>query len=276
MDMEGLNPEQREAVLATDGPVLIFAGAGSGKTRVLVHRIAHLIKSRGISPWNILAVTFTNKAAGEMRERVERLLGMRADEVWISTFHSAGVRILRRFATSLGYGPNFVIYDDTDQLSLIKQCLEELQLNPKIFNPRAVQTRIDAAKNELVGPEGFSAEDFFGERVAKVYALYAKKLKESNAVDFGDLLVLPVRLFESNPQALAEYQRRLHYVMVDEYQDTNHAQYRLIQLLAGERKNLCVVGDDDQSIYRWRGADIRNILDFEKDFPVTKVSKLEQ
>jgi DNA helicase-2/ATP-dependent DNA helicase PcrA len=276
IDLEKLNPRQREAILHTEGPLLIFAGAGSGKTRVLVHRIAHLVRNRGVQPWQIFAVTFTNKAAGEMRERVEDLLGTRADEVWLSTFHSAGVRILRRHITRLGYGPQFVIYDDTDQLTLIKDCLGELQINPKIFNPRAVQSRIDAAKNELVGPEAFSADDFFGERVAKIYELYAKKLKDNNAVDFGDLLVLPVRIFEAHPEVLAEYHRRLHYLMVDEYQDTNHAQYRLIRLLAGERKNLCVVGDDDQSIYRWRGADVRNILDFEKDFPETKVVKLEQ
>jgi len=276
MNLDHLNPEQREAVLCTEGPLLIFAGAGSGKTRVLVHRIAHLVQDCGVSPWQIFAVTFTNKAAGEMRERIERLLGHHAQDLWISTFHSAGVRILRRHIQKLGYGPAFVIYDDSDQMTLIKKCLEELSINPKIFNPRMVQSRIDAAKNELVGPDKFSSDDFIGERVAKIYELYSKKLKENNAVDFGDLLLLPVKLFEEHPQVLAEYQNRLRYLMVDEYQDTNHAQYRLVSLLAGERRNLCVVGDDDQSIYRWRGADIRNILEFEKDFPNTRVIKLEQ
>lgn len=274
--LQNLNEPQREAVTCTEGPLLIFAGAGSGKTRVLVHRIAYLIREKGVSPWQIFAVTFTNKAAGEMRERISHLLNLRADELWISTFHSAGVRILRRHIQKLDYGPNFVIYDDNDQLSLLKECLEELKMNPKIFHPRAVQSRIDAAKNELVEAKDFSSDDFFGEHVAKVYTLYSEKLRKNNAVDFGDLLLLPVRLFERHPQVLAEYQHRLHYLMVDEYQDTNHAQYRLIQLLASARGNLCVVGDDDQSIYRWRGADVRNILEFEKDFPNTRVVKLEQ
>lgn len=276
MNLDKLNPQQREAVLTVDGPLLLFAGAGSGKTRVLVHRIAHLIHERRVSPWNIFAVTFTNKAAGEMKERVAGLLGQRADDTWISTFHSAGVRILRKHATRLDYGESFVIYDDGDQMTLIKECLEELKLNPKIFNPRAVESRIDAAKNELVDPADYPVDDFFNEQVARVYELYAKKLKSNNAVDFGDLLLLPVKLFERHPEVLQAYRDRLHYLMVDEYQDTNRAQYRLIQLLAGDRQNLCVVGDDDQSIYRWRGADVRNILDFEKDFPSATVIKLEQ
>ncbi len=276
MNLSHLNPEQREAVLCTEGPLLLFAGAGSGKTRVLVHRIAHLIREKRVSPWNVFAVTFTNKAAGEMKERVGGLLGQRADDTWISTFHSAGVRILRQHANRLDYGQSFVIYDDSDQMSLIKDCLEELHLNPKIFAPRAVETRIDAAKNELIEPDDYPSDDFFNEQVAKVYKLYAKKLKDNNAVDFGDLLLLPVRLFERHPEVLRAYRERLQYLMVDEYQDTNHAQYRLIKLLAGERRNLCVVGDDDQSIYRWRGADVRNILDFEKDFPNSTVIKLEQ
>ncbi len=276
MNLSHLNPQQREAVLTVDGPLLLFAGAGSGKTRVLVHRIAHLIREKRVSPWNIFAVTFTNKAAGEMKERVAGLLGQRADDTWISTFHSAGVRILRKHANRLDYGESFVIYDDGDQMTLIKECLEELKLNPKIFNPRAVESRIDAAKNELIEPADYPVDDFFNEQVARVYELYAKKLKANNAVDFGDLLLLPVKLFEGHPEVLRAYRDRLHYLMVDEYQDTNRAQYRLIQLLAGERQNLCVVGDDDQSIYRWRGADVRNILDFEKDFPEATVIKLEQ
>lgn len=276
MSQNLLNKRQQEAVEWADGPLLIFAGAGSGKTRVLVHRMAYLIHEKGVSPWQIFAVTFTNKAAGEMKERISGLIRGRVDDLWISTFHSSGVKILRRHGDKLEYGPNFVIYDDGDQLTLIKRCLDELQINPKIFTPRAVQSRIDGAKNELVEPKDFPTGDFFNERVAAVYELYNRRLKENNAMDFGDLLLLPVKLFENHPQVLAEYSHRLHYLMVDEYQDTNHAQYRLIRLLAQERQNLCVVGDDDQSIYRWRGADIRNILEFEKDFPNAKVIKLEQ
>ncbi len=274
--MNSLNDKQLEAVETTEGPLLIFAGAGSGKTRVLVHRIAHLIHQKKVSPWNIFAVTFTNKAAGEMKDRVAALIPERSEDLWISTFHSAGVRILRRHIEKLHYGPTFVIYDDNDQLRLIKECLEELKLNPKIFHPRAIQTRIDSAKNELIEPTGYPTGDFFNERVASVYELYQNKLKKNNALDFGDLLLLPVKLFQDHPAVLGEYHRLLPYLMVDEYQDTNHAQYRLIKLLAGERRNLCVVGDDDQAIYRWRGADVRNILEFEKDFPDVKVVKLEQ
>lgn len=276
MKLDELNEPQRQAVLTTDGPLLIFAGAGSGKTRVLVHRMAHLLAEKGVSPWQIFAVTFTNKAAGEMKERVGQLIGGRADDLWISTFHSAGVRILRRHAERLDYGPNFVIYDDSDQMSLLKRCLEELDINPKIFHPRAVQSRIDNAKNELIEPRDFPTGDFFNERVAQVYELYQRRLKENNAMDFGDLLVLPVRLFENFPEVLDEYTRRLRYFMVDEYQDTNHAQYRLMKLLAAPSRNLCVVGDDDQSIYRWRGADVRNILEFGQDFTDARIVKLEQ
>jgi ATP-dependent DNA helicase UvrD/PcrA len=276
--LENLNDPQREAVLHTEGPLLIFAGAGSGKTRVLTHRIAHLIQQKGVSPWNILAVTFTNKAAGEMKERVGRLLGGRADDVWISTFHSAGLRILRKHPEKVGLGPYFTIMDDDDQLSLIKDALEALQLNPKIFHPKAIAGRINQAKNELISAEDYatSADDFFEERTAQVYSWYAEALKKNNSVDFGDLLLLPVQLFERHPEILKTYQGRLHYLLVDEYQDTNHAQYRLLKLLSEARQNLCVVGDDDQSIYRWRGANIRNILDFELDFPAARVVKLEQ
>jgi len=276
MNLERLNPKQKEAVLATEGPLLIFAGAGSGKTRVLVYRMAHLIHDKGVPPWQIFAVTFTNKAAGEMKERVADLIDERADDLWISTFHSAGVRILRRHIERLNYGKNFVIYDDSDQITLIKRCLEELAINPKIFHPRAIQSKIDGAKNEIIEAEDFPTGDFFSERVAEVYKLYSQRLRENNALDFGDLLVLPVKLFESFPEILAEYTHRLHYLMVDEYQDTNHAQYRLIKLLTAQRQNLCVVGDDDQSIYRWRGADIRNILEFHEDFPQARIIKLEQ
>ncbi|MDX1386834.1 MAG: UvrD-helicase domain-containing protein [bacterium] len=276
MDFHHLNDRQKEAVLTTDGPLLIFAGAGSGKTRVLVHRIAHLLHEKKAQPWQIFAVTFTNKAAGEMRERVSEILSRRSDELWISTFHSAGVRVLRRHIERLGYGPTFAIYDDSDQIALLKQCMDELQVNAKIFHPRAVQSRIDSAKNELIDPHDFPTEDFFSERVAQIYELYNRRLRENNALDFGDLLVLPVKLFESFPEVLKDYTDRIRYFMVDEYQDTNHAHYRLIQLLAGPSQNLCVVGDDDQSIYRWRGADVRNILEFEKDFSQARVVKLEQ
>ncbi|MCB1215128.1 MAG: UvrD-helicase domain-containing protein [Deltaproteobacteria bacterium] len=276
MDLSTLNPKQQEAVTTTEGPLLIFAGAGSGKTRVLVHRMAYLIQERGVKPWQIFAVTFTNKAAGEMKERVGQLLGQRADSLWISTFHSAGVKILRAHIERLKMSPNFVIFDDSEQQTLIKNCLQELDLNPKIFNPRSMGSKIDGAKNELITPEEFPTDDFMGERVAKVYALYQKKLEENNALDFGDLLMKTVKLFEENPDVLKLYTDRFHYLMVDEYQDTNHAQYRLVKLLASDRGNLCVVGDDDQSIYRWRGADVRNILDFHQDFPAAQVIKLEQ
>jgi DNA helicase-2/ATP-dependent DNA helicase PcrA len=276
--LENLNPPQREAVLHTQGPLLIFAGAGSGKTRVLVHRIANLIQNHGVSPWNIFAVTFTNKAAGEMRERIGRLLGSRADDVWISTFHSAGVRILRKHAEQAGLGPFFTIFDDADQLSLIKEALEALNLNIKLFHPKAMAARINQAKNELVTAEEYAlaAKDFFEEKTALVYSWYQEALTKNNAVDFGDLLLLPVHLFEKNQEILRLYQNRLRYLLVDEYQDTNHAQYRLIKLLSEAHQNLCVVGDDDQSIYRWRGANLRNILDFELDFPSATVIKLEQ
>ncbi|MFO1520289.1 MAG: DNA helicase PcrA [bacterium] len=276
--LDKLNPPQKEAVLHTEGPLLIFAGAGSGKTRVLTHRMAHLIQNHRVSPWNIFAVTFTNKAAGEMKERVGKLMGGRADDVWISTFHSAGLRILRRHPEKIGLGPFFTIMDDDDQFSLIKDALEALQLNPKMFHPKSIAGRINQAKNELIGAEEYAAtaDDFFEERTAQVYAWYAEALKKNNSVDFGDLLLLPVKLFEQNPEILKMYQDRLRYILVDEYQDTNHAQYRFLKLLSESHQNLCVVGDDDQSIYRWRGANIRNILDFELDFPAATVIKLEQ
>ncbi len=276
--LDKLNPPQREAVLHSEGPLLIFAGAGSGKTRVLTHRIAHLIQNCGVSPWSIFAVTFTNKAAGEMKERISKLLGARADDVWISTFHSAGVKILRRHPEKAGLGPFFTIFDDSDQMTLIKEALDVLQINPKLFNPRAIAGKINAAKNELItaGEFALQATDFFDEKVAKVYVWYQEALHKNNAVDFGDLLLLPVKMFEQHPEILKLYQDRLKYFLVDEYQDTNHAQYQLMKLLSQTSQNLCVVGDDDQSIYRWRGADIQNILDFEVDFPAAKVIKLEQ
>ena len=273
-----LNPEQLKAVMTTDGPLLILAGAGSGKTRVLTHRIAYIISEKGIQPRNILAVTFTNKAAGEMRERVKHILGAVGDRVWVSTFHSACVRILRNNITKLGYGENFVIYDDREQLGVIKGAMAALNINEKLFAPKAIAGRIDQAKNHLLNASSYAAmaKDFFSERAAKVYAAYEEAMRKNNALDFNDLIMLTVRLFNEHPDILKSYQEQLRYIMVDEYQDTNHAQYKLIKMLASGHRNLCVVGDDDQSIYAWRGADISNILDFEKDYKDAVVIRLEQ
>jgi DNA helicase II / ATP-dependent DNA helicase PcrA len=273
--LHNLNPPQREAVLHDEGPLLILAGAGSGKTRVLVHRIARLIRERGVHPRQILAVTFTNKAAGEMRERVEKLLGG-GETPLISTFHSTCARILRREIQHLGYEGNFAIYDDRDSEKLLKEIVAELNLDEKRFPAKVFASAIDDLKNAGRLPQDVSSGDFFMEKVARVYSAYQERLKRCNALDFGDLLLLTVRLFETMPEVLERYRERYQWLLVDEYQDTNPIQYRLIRLLAGARKNLCVVGDDDQSIYRWRGADLRNILDFEKDFAGVKVVKLEQ
>lgn len=273
--LQTLNPRQRDAVLHGEGPLLILAGAGSGKTRVIVHRIAHLIREHGVPPWQILAVTFTNKAAAEMRERVERLLA--GDEApLIATFHATCVRILRREIHHLGYAANFAIYDDKDGERLLKEIVREENLDEKKFSPRMFAAAIDECKNAGTGPGDVPTGDPLGEKIARVYATYQKRLQLCNALDFGDLIMLTVRLFEEYPQVLERYRDRYRWILVDEYQDTNPIQYRLVRLLAGERRNLCVVGDDDQSIYRWRGADIRNILDFEKDFPGVTVVKLEQ
>jgi ATP-dependent DNA helicase UvrD/PcrA len=273
-----LNPAQREAVLTTEGPLLVVAGAGSGKTRVLTYRVAHLISACGVQPNEILAITFTNKAAGEMRERLEGLLGPLARAIWILTFHAACGRILRREAPRLGYKTNFTIYDQADQVRLTKQCLEELDRDPKRFVPGGIHAQISSAKNQLIGPEEYLSRvaSFYDQTVADVYRLYQKRLHDSNAVDFDDLLMLTVEVLERFPEALARWQKAFRYVLVDEYQDTNHAQYRLLQLLAGKHRNLMVVGDPDQSIYAFRGADIRNILEFERDFPETRVIPLEQ
>jgi DNA helicase II / ATP-dependent DNA helicase PcrA len=273
--LHNLNPPQREAVLHDEGPLLILAGAGSGKTRVIVHRIARLIREKGVDPRLILAVTFTNKAAGEMRERVEKLLGG-GETPLISTFHSACARILRREIHQLGYDGNFAIYDDRDSEKLLKEIVAELNLDEKRFPAKMFASAIDDLKNAGRLPDDVLSGDFFMEKVARVYSAYQGRLKKCNALDFGDLVLLTVRLFETVPQVLERYRERYQWLLVDEYQDTNPIQYRLIRLLAGTRKNLCVVGDDDQSIYRWRGADIRNILDFEKDFSGVKVVKLEQ
>ena len=273
-----LNPAQREAVLTTEGPLLVIAGAGSGKTRVLTHRVAHLLATQGVKPNEILAITFTNKAAGEMRERLERMLGHVARAIWILTFHSACGRILRREAQRLGYRSTFTIYDQADQVRLVKQCLEELERDPKRFTPRGIHSVISREKNNLVGPVQFRerVSSFYDQTVADVYELYQRRLFASNAVDFDDLLYLTVDVLERFPEALERWRKAFRYILVDEYQDTNHAQYRLLQLLASEHRNLCAVGDPDQSIYAFRGADIRNILDFERDFPGTQTIALEQ
>jgi DNA helicase-2/ATP-dependent DNA helicase PcrA len=273
-----LNPAQREAVLATEGPVLVVAGAGSGKTRVLTHRIAHLVSACGVKPQEILAITFTNKAAGEMRERLEGILGDVAPRMWVMTFHAACGRILRREAPRLGYRSNFTIYDQADQVRVVKQCLEELERDPKRFVPRGIHAQISMAKNQLVGPDEYKARvaSFYDQTVADAYALYQRRLHSSNAVDFDDLLMLTVEVFERFPEALSRWQKAFRYVLVDEYQDTNHAQYRLLQLLAGKHRNVFAVGDPDQSIYAFRGADIRNILEFERDFGGGRLIALEQ
>ncbi len=274
-----LNPMQKEAVLHMEGPLLVLAGAGSGKTRVLTHRIAYLIEEKSINPWNILAITFTNKAAGEMRERVDRLVGFGADSIWVSTFHSSCVRILRRHIESLGYSTNFTIYDSDDQRTLMRQVLKSLDLDPKIYKDRAMLGLISTAKNELVTAEEFklnAAGDFRQKKAAEVYKEYQKQLKKNNALDFDDLIMKTVQLFQNNSEILDYYHERFKYIMVDEYQDTNTAQFKLVSLLAGKYRNLCVVGDDDQSIYKFRGANIENILNFEKAYPGAKVIKLEQ
>lgn len=274
-----LNNEQAEAVLQTEGPVLILAGAGSGKTRVLTYRIAYLIEEKSVYPSNILAITFTNKAAREMKDRVGKLIG-NVDNMWISTFHSACTRILRKNVESLrDYKKNFVIYDSKDQEALVKECLKELNLNEKNFPFRAVSAEISKAKDMLMTPDKYydrNMHDIKKRKFADIYRLYQKKLQKNNALDFDDILFKTVELFELNPDILQYYQNKFKYIMVDEYQDTNFCQYTLVRLLAKQHRNLCVVGDDDQSIYSWRGADIGNILNFEKDFPGAKVVKLEQ
>ena len=273
-----LNTPQADAAQHYAGPLLILAGAGSGKTRVLTYRIANLIGEAGVSPYNILAITFTNKAANEMKARVDALIGQKADKMWICTFHSACVRILRMEIKALGYDSNFVIYDSADQLTLIKQCLKELNIDDKRFPPRAIASGISQAKNRLQGVRAYDdqAYDYFQQTVARVYRLYQIKLKTNNALDFDDLIMHTVNLFQNNSDILEHYQERFRYILVDEYQDTNHAQYRLINLLAQKYKNVCVVGDDDQSVYNFRGADIKNILDFERDYSMSKVVRLEQ
>ncbi len=279
MNIDDLNKEQKNAVMHTEGPLLIFAGAGSGKTRVLTYRIAYLIEDKGVHPSNILAITFTNKAAKEMKDRAMALLKTPYD-MWISTFHSACAKILRiESEFLLNYKKNFIIFDTYDQEKAIKECLKELNYNDKNFPPREMLSSISKAKDQLLDPIKFAdryGNDFRLKKVSNIYELYQKKLKANNAMDFDDILFNTVKLLENNENILRKYQNKFKYIMVDEYQDTNNCQYKLINLLAREHGNLCVVGDDDQSIYEWRGADIRNILNFEKDFPDTKVIKLEQ
>src|SRR6266516_4556686 len=273
-----LNPAQREVVVTTEGPLLVVAGAGSGKTRVLTHRVAHLLAAAGAKPNEILAITFTNKAAQEMRGRIEAMLGPVARAIWILTFHAACGRILRREAPRLGYRSNFTIYDQADQIRLVKQCLEELERDPKRFTPRGIHEQISSAKNLLVGPEEYAkrVSSFYDQTVAEVYDLYQRRLFASNAVDFDDMLMLTVRVLERFPEARQKWQEAFRYVLVDEYQDTNHAQYRLLQLLAEKHRNLFVVGDPDQSVYSFRSADIRNVLEFEQDFAGAVTYTLDQ
>ena len=274
-----LNKPQKEAVFHTEGPLLILAGAGSGKTRVLTHRIAYLIEEKGVNPWNILAITFTNKAAEEMRQRVDSLVGIGAESIWVSTFHSMCVRILRRYIDRLGYDNRFTIYDTDDQKTLMKEVCRKTDIDTKRFKERMLLSVISSAKNEMILPEEFELNaggDFVQLKIAKVYKEYEAQMRANNALDFDDLLVKTVQLLETQPDVRENYQERFRYIMVDEYQDTNTVQFRLVSLLAGKYRNLCVVGDDDQSIYKFRGANIRNNLDFEKEFSDAKVIKLEQ
>ncbi|HEY3425931.1 MAG TPA: UvrD-helicase domain-containing protein, partial [Negativicutes bacterium] len=276
--LEGLNPAQLEAATHIDGPLLIMAGAGSGKTKVLTCRIAYLLE-QGVAPYHILAITFTNKAAAEMKERVHNIVGPRAKDIWLSTFHAFCARFLRMEIEQLdGYKRNFVIYDTSDSQALIKSCLKQLNLDDKQYTPNSIQSTISTAKNALTGPFEYArtAENFYVQKVAELYKLYQQKLRENNALDFDDLLMLSVRLLENNTDVLEKYQEKFKYILIDEYQDTNRAQYLLARMLADKSHNLCVVGDADQSIYAWRGADIRNIMDFEDDYPEAKVIVLEQ
>ena len=278
IDLNALNPEQRAAVQRTEGPLLVLAGAGSGKTRVLTYRAAYLME-KGVPPWKILAITFTNKAAREMADRVHRLAGAQAEEAWISTFHSCCARILRRDIDKLGYKPQFAIYDEDDRMTVIKSVAKELKLSDKEFPPKQIRAVISDAKNRMLTPAEWlkeSGADFRSKKLCEAYELYEKSLKANNALDFDDLLIKTLELFSEHPPVLNYYRNRFDYILVDEYQDTNAAQYMFVRLVAGDKRNLCVVGDDDQSIYGWRGADLRNILDFEQDFPDCGVVKLER
>ena len=277
--IEGLNNKQKEAVLQTEGPCLVIAGAGSGKTKVLTHKIAYLIAEKNIAPWNILAITFTNKAANEMKERIEKLVGDVAKDIWMGTFHSICVRILRKYIDRIGFDSSFLIFDTTDQRTLVKECLKALNIDDKMFTDRSVLAEISNAKNEMLEPNAYSvkyASDFRKAKIGEIYALYQKRLKENNAIDFDDIINYTIKILTENPDALEYYTEKFKYVLVDEYQDTNKAQFTLVTILASRYGNITVVGDNDQGIYSFRGADISNILNFEKDFPGTKIIKLEQ
>ncbi len=276
--INGLNDKQKEAVLATDGPCLVIAGAGSGKTKVLTHKIAYDIES-GIKPWNILAITFTNKAANEMKERIEKLIGDAAKDLWMGTFHSICVRILRRYIDRIGYKTDFVIFDTSDQKTLIKECLKALKVDDKIFTDRGVLSEISNGKNEMLEPKAYGvkyAGDFRKEKIAEIYELYQRRLRENNAIDFDDIINFTIKILSENPDVLDYYTEKFKYILVDEYQDTNKAQFTLVSLLASKYGNVTAVGDNDQGIYSFRGADISNILNFERDFPGTRIIKLEQ
>ena len=276
--IEGLNDKQKEAVLATEGPCLVIAGAGSGKTKVLTHKIAYDI-ANGVKPWNILAITFTNKAASEMKERIEKLIGDDAKDLWMGTFHSICVRILRKYIDRIGFKSDFVIFDTSDQKTLVKECLKTLKVDDKIFTDRAVLSEISNGKNEMLEPKAYGVKysgDFRKEKIAEIYELYQKKLKENNAIDFDDIINFTIKILSENPDVLDYYTDKCRYVLVDENQDTNKAQLTLVSLLASKNGNVTAVGDNDQGIYSFRGADITNILNFERDFPGTKIIKLEQ
>ena len=277
--LEGLNDKQYEAVVNTEGPCLVIAGAGSGKTKVLTHKIAYLIGNKGVKPWNILAITFTNKAANEMKERIANIVGDDAKDIWMGTFHSICVRILRKFIDRIGFDSSFIIFDTSDQKTLVKGCLKDLAFDDKMFNDRAVLSEISNAKNEMLDPDQYTIRangDFRKEKIATVYELYQKRLKENNAVDFDDIINYAIKILEENPDILEYYSNKFQYILVDEYQDTNKSQFTLVTMLASRNGNITVVGDNDQGIYSFRGADISNILNFERDFPGTKIIKLEQ
>ena len=277
--LKGLNDKQYEAVVNTEGPCLVIAGAGSGKTKVLTHKIAYLIGEKGVHPWDILAITFTNKAANEMKERIEGLVGEAAKDIWMGTFHSICVRILRRFIDRIGFDSSFIIFDTSDQKTLVKGCLKDLAIDDKMFTDRAVLSEISNAKNEMLEPEQYQARangDFRKEKIASVYNLYQKRLRENNAIDFDDIINYTIKILMENEDVLEYYSNKFKYVLVDEYQDTNKAQFTLVTMFASKNGNITVVGDNDQGIYSFRGADISNILNFERDFPGTKIIKLEQ